>query len=424
MTCKHRRPAIVAVLVLVAAAAFGFPLRMLLPGLPSDSGYQASIAWMEQNPNLVDVWNSEWKFSTSKDEVTRRVKDALSQTDNYLRENLSSEDLWLFRVLLKQYLYNLDVTSYHDQIIKDIETLRTMYPTDYRPPWLLASFYCKAALATESIEVYEGITNKYQQDSLSPYFWVDYAEAEYFAGMPVSARDALQRAAQSLGNDFLHSNALYKAVNKLLVDPVAGLSISAEETNGFVKQGKDYAFLSRVFGMWIPVKSEWKVGRGGTNDDKTYVSLGLGPLQTKSGRNITYAIIVLSSANNKIPFEQYISQSTPKGASLKKIPDILSDLEQQTYEWTNPKLYQEAGGGHGMMVFIRRHEPKVRGLAIERPAPIADSASTGLSYYRFNKVFLRYPGDIYYSIILDSCNDIFKPATEEFRWFLHELVLE
>jgi hypothetical protein len=424
---------LVSALVLTATIGFGLPLRVLAPGLPIDSDYQASVNWMIQNANLLEVYNSHWDFAIAKDEVIKKVKDTLARTDGYLKENLSSDDVWLFKALLEQYLYNLDLTLYGEQIIKDASDIRAMFPTDYRPVWLLAWHDAKAGRIAESIENYGEVLARFSPEGLSPYFWVDYAEAAYLAGMPIHSREALERAGKLLGKDFITAHGLYKAVSGLLVDPVPNLPMSADDTYVAIKRGDGYGILSHLFGMWIPTGPDWKVNRGGTKDNNSAIALGLAPLQNKVGRNIFYSIVILSSAYNNMSFEQYAKQNPVKGATLSRIPDLLQGAEQQAYEWKNPDLYKQIGGGHGICVFVERHEPNVRGLSIEEPSyameaqaskPVGGSGASGAQFFRFKKIIRRYPGDIFYTIILDTSEDIFEQSRQEFKLFLAGLILE
>ncbi len=55
---------------------------------------------------------------------------------------------------------------------------------------------------------------------------------------------------------------------------------------------------------------------------------------------------------------------------------------------------------------------------------IDPSSGEGVQYYSPKEVLTRYPGEIRYTIILDTSEDIFPQSSAELVWFLQGLIIE
>jgi hypothetical protein len=347
-------------------------------------------------------------------------------TEGFLKNSPSHAELLLLRMLLEHYLYNLDVTGYHDTIISQAQEFSSLYPRDYRGQWLLAVHLSQAALGQKAAVLFDSLAQGFSRESLSAEFWDDYAEASYLVLMPSHALYALNQAAHSRGQATVPDGYVSKEVREMLRTPDPGTTIGGKEVYLFAPHAEQWGLASRLFGLWVPIGKDWKVSLGDCQDSKSYISLSLGPVKGKQGREITYSILILSSANNKMPFEQFVKQSLLKKATLNEVPHLVQGTEGKSFEWNNPSLYPEAGGGRGIIVYARRPDPTVKGFALEWPSPPGtdEDANGQAHYYRYNQLYTRFSGEIYYAIVLDSCEDIFKTATEEFKRFLGGLILE
>lgn len=405
---------------------FAFPLQPLRAGLPEDLSYQASLDWLQSNRALVEVWTEKWNASITREAVVSKVESTLKMTEGFLKSSPSIAELLLLQMLLEHYLYNLNVTTYHDAIIAQAQSFSANYPSDYRGGWLLATHLYRAALAQKSMEVFDSLLERYPQESLSAEFWDDYAEAAYFNIMPSHALFALKAAARVRGQPAVPDGTLSSAVRRMFLAPELAKVIAGKEVYQFAPRAEWWGLSSRLFGLWLPMGKDWKVSVGDCKEAKSYISFGLGPLKGKGDREITYSIALMSSANNKMSFEQFSKQSLLKEATLREVPHLLKGIAGRSFEWRNPSLYAEAGGGHGLIVYAKRSEPLAPGFALEWPSPPeSNQAADGQThYYRYNQLYTRFSGEIYYAIILDSCEDIYKSATDEFKLFLSGLILE
>jgi len=81
------------------------------------------------------------------------------------------------------------------------------------------------------------------------------------------------------------------------------------------------------------------------------------------------------------------------------------------------------GGAHGIIIFIKRPQPKYKGIAIEKPSKLV--TKEGLNYISFQEQnYTRFDGEIYYYIILDSCESVFPEAEKELLEFMNRLLLD
>lgn len=83
-------------------------------------------------------------------------------------------------------------------------------------------------------------------------------------------------------------------------------------------------------------------------------------------------------------------------------------------------------GGHMYMVAVERDMPKYPGLLLENPIyTINENAVAGMNYYAEKNNTTRFKGKIFYTFLLDTCEDINDESLKVFkRFFDQQLVIE
>lgn len=386
----------------------------------------------------VSHWVPEWTFDVTKDKVIGFMKTFVGEIDAFCRFNPENIDLLLFRGLLEHYLYNLDVSEYFEISEADFQALKNKFPNDYRPVWLLGNLYSYAALAFKAMHEFNLIVSSIPLERLDPYFLLDYASACSFAGMTVHGIQAIEVAAKIFkirDEDIEDEIQLYRLLKDRIKEPGPDAEITGKDLVGLQQRETNRGLLSRLFGIWMPFEPSWKaMPLGFTSDTKTGAVVFVGiPFRSKKGKNITASIAVTFTAAPATTFEKYIDQMLAglkdgKKKTVKKVDKFPANLPFLVYEWFDPDQYKEIGGAHGYAVFLKRSEPKVKGLAIEGAQTIISDRDGddegGLHYYRFEPEFTRFDGDIYYFIILDTCEEIFGESREMFLGFLDALLFD
>ncbi len=88
----------------------------------------------------------------------------------------------------------------------------------------------------------------------------------------------------------------------------------------------------------------------------------------------------------------------------------------RTVDKFDKETYPSEGGGHGMILQFERPRPTVTGIALETfPIPPPADRTGG---YMPDDYVARFPGNLYYTILLDTAVSILPQANQSFADFL------
>ena len=77
------------------------------------------------------------------------------------------------------------------------------------------------------------------------------------------------------------------------------------------------------------------------------------------------------------------------------------------------------------MIGIKRTQPQYAGLLLEEPISVPKNGNGQLNFYRASESKDRFGGVIFYGIMLDTCEDIYKDAFEVFKNFYeNQMIIE
>jgi hypothetical protein len=190
-------------------------------------------------------------------------------------------------------------------------------------------------------------------------------------------------------------------------------------------QGDKTTFTSRPLGIKISIDTTWDLSINDYQNTQAVFIIEPTTIANKAGREIGYTIaILMKTANDNDRLEDYINNFVSKYPNKKKIN--LSDKYDKmiTYEIIDKTMYEDMGGGHLYVVGIERNEPKYSGLLLETAISLPHNTDE-INYYRAAESKDRFKGKIFYLIMFDSCEDIYKQSFAIFKsLFDNQIIIE
>ena len=122
--------------------------------------------------------------------------------------------------------------------------------------------------------------------------------------------------------------------------------------------------------------------------------------------------------------EEYINNLSASYHGKTPISFTNKYADQFGYEIQDSTMYQDIGGGHLYTIGIAREEPSYPGFLLETPA-LPPPGNNEIVYYRATESKDRFEGRIFYTIMLDSCEDIHEESLAIFKNFVeYQLIIE
>jgi hypothetical protein len=392
--------------------------------LPSNAEFKKEITWIIQSQNMVAVFWPKWDFPTPKTEVVDRLKKLVGQTNEFIKADAKNIDLLLFRVILYHYLYNLDLREYDDTIMSEANRIKKIFPDEYRIYWLLGHHFDRHGLALKSIKEFDYAVKNTKEDRLAAYFWYDYADALGRADMLKHGINALEKCAGIEKRFRIESNELYKDLSDHFMIPSFDKEISKSDIYTFQERENTSGILCRLFGVFMPIKKSWNLQLFEIINNESMVIFTPESLPNKDNKRIKYSMQVGYKANNKVSFDEFVENSLSRYSSYKKRNMTIGKYPFRIYEMTDPNTYKDMGGAHGFLLLLSRKAPNVKGLDIEGPIVSFMDDDSNKQYTHPVKEYDRYDGEIYYSVFLDCCEDIFAKASEVFKTFAGDMLFD
>ena len=100
-----------------------------------------------------------------------------------------------------------------------------------------------------------------------------------------------------------------------------------------------------------------------------------------------------------------------------KYPDMIS------FELKDKNMYQNIGGAHMHMIGIKRERPEYAGLLLEQPITIPQGETNKMTFYKAGNSKDRFDGQIYYTVMLDACEDIYNEAYKLFKEIFEKQII-
>ena len=389
-----------------------------------DQQGQSLIIFLQKNVSRYDHWVHEWNYDIKKDAVSGNLVSLYEDLNKLSSKN---EEVFLLMGDISHYLYNIEVDAYYDKAVSNYNLAIQTAPVDYRGYWFLANHY---SLSNSSLKAIENFNKALSlSKDLNGYFWSDYSFAAYTAGMPSTAKYAVEKSVKAFGETDSRNNFFIKQLKGVFKQPRADTAIAIKDMWSMVgKQGNKVILVNRVVGIRLAIDSTWgiqlmdfdKQGEGIPIQPHTIVS-------KKNGRAIGYSILVLPKVAQPGQSLSDFMALFIKNSDTKK-PATLTDKYKNAiaYEILAPEVYKDIGGGHMYMMAIERGEPAYPGMALEQAGNELSKGEQGkVNYYNVNPKFTRLKGKLYYLVLLDTCGYIHDESLAVFKDFLENgLVIE
>jgi len=402
-------------LTLIDISLFPVDLRYINLGkIENIDNYRQDIGFIIENQDYMRdfVPDDLWKSRYSRSELALVTEAAYQKVCSY-PENDNQEYL-LLKAAISEYLYNLDELRYYQNTVDSYNAVEKIPACDYRYRWFLGLFYAKSCHPYESIREFQFVTGQFPRETLPSAFFADYAYAQVLALMPLHAIENFDYVFST--TDKRANNELYNALVKRFV------TYDGKEEIGFndlffpqERENNSSGIFSRLLGVWIKLNPDWRVGYSGLKDNIFGFRIGSQKIRHKSGKDITYSILIFSVLDSDGSIENDYQKTLPNLVPV----EFFGDDKFSVYEYGSPNIYRDIGGSHGYFVKITCDYSVDAELEIEKPSMVKMKNSKGVTYLHFEKEYRRYKGTITHYILLDSCNFIFDESKREFIDFLN-----
>jgi hypothetical protein len=395
--------------------------------LPSDQAFRKDFDEFLPLYKYVAAWNPEWKADIPKKKVITLLQSLLEKTSaRAVKANNKNIDLLLLQALLKSCLYNCNLDAYHDKVVADLQSIKKRYPKDYRAYWMLANHYGFSDDPYSAMREYDVLFSQVLQGKGSQPILADYLAANFYTYMFARCKAIIDDiAVQGKIKDVPNTFWMYRALLDQLKSPPVDSFVPKEMLFTAQARAEEVGFLSRALGIWIPVKSTWKTEALGLT------SQGIGnftiryPVKSAKGGMITTSINVVFQANPKQGYEEFMNKLAELPTKKQENSQLKSPWPATVIEYWDSKSFTSFGGGHGIMVFVKRAAPAIKSIAIEAPAKLPSKDQSGkVTYAVLGEGYTRFDGDIYYAFILDCADQAFQASKTEFFGFLDRVLLD
>jgi hypothetical protein len=412
------------VIINISLAPFNYAIDVSLINLrniPGIANLEDDLRFVMDNENFLRNWypDDSWSCKYSKQELADRVIPLATKLDA-IEDTIENQDLYLLKGLICYYLFNLDQKGYYDKAIDFLTRIDTFQHRDYRYKWFLGTVYALSIRPFDAIEQFEYVEQRVPEEMLPPYFWEEYAFAAYSALMPNRALNCFDHYSKYGKND-LEKNKLYKILVDSIVSTTVDMEIPKEDLFKLFERKTGIGFLSRPFGIWIPIKEKWGLRYYHYENHIGTIAFKPQSLEDESGNRIGFSIAAFFYVNR----DEATSRWLTIAPYVEQVQHLAVDEQFTVFEIRDPEKYKDFGGLHGYVAIFESIEPGDPATSIERPSKIYRKKENISEYtIRPPKNYTRFPGEITYVFLLDSCENIFEGSENEFVNFLQNVIIQ
>jgi hypothetical protein len=379
--------------------------------ISGEEKYLRAYTYLKENQRYYRNWSPDWTFDKPKSGFIRSLRDCYTLFSTISPKN---EELFLLLGDISDYRYNLDDSLSYYKAIENYDSAIAQSPDDYRGYWFLGEHYSGSNGPVLAIE------NFFKAEKLLPAdqpadFWGSYAFATMAANMPSHCLYGMNKEKTILGKPGYFETKLgptvYARFQKL--DP----NKDYKNTDIWNLQKADrWTFIARPLGISLSVDSTWKLSVFGYKDHGSAFMITPDGIANQAGKTITYTIaVIMKDAGPKDNLADYAESFIEKYPDKTRISLFPKYEHSIAYEIKDKSMYQEIGGAHFYIIGVERSDPAYPGLLLEDAQTVPKSQSGKMAFYRPGPVQARFPGRIFYVILLDSCEDIFEKSSTLFK---------
>jgi len=422
---------------LATASAFANVNYIDISAITQDKELTAQFQNIKDNLPFYANWTYKWEYDVPKSTVSAQLKEFYKNFSELAKKDKNNGELFLLLGDIASYLYNLDAGDKNTDYTKIAadnygQAIKFLPKEDYRGYWFLGVHYAgiPGGYQIKSVDNFEQAVYVSGGIALPENFWEDYSYISALTAMPSHYFYAMDKAPGI--------KPLY-AKDKLIKSLDKNAQYEKKDLWNVVEKDSNTFFISRPLGMSFYVtkeeSSKYGLNIGDYKNNKAGLMIIPPNLKSKEGQSIDYSITILvnASPDNKykslrefVGSDKYLQSFT--GKKEIKLFDKDKYDKMVTYEWMDNNAsdykaaYGDFGGTHFYIVVIERDKPKYPGLLLEMPTPIPAGKT---SAYVLKAQPDRFDGKIFYTILLNTAEDIHEDGLKVFKdFFENRLVIE
>lgn len=383
--------------------------------LPDDSAVKAALLDAQQMEPWVRAYSPSWNAPVTKEEAVARLAMDMHAVEVARAKHPESEEIALLSGLIASYAFNLDVKDSWVVAPDALDAAIKISPNDLRGKWFLAAHNCQTGKF-----LIDGMTGMLEVEAanhevLPASFWIDYIACATETLMPAHAFHAAS---------YLHGTDLKDPLVDAVMGKMKGTASPQTEYkpeelwSSFPTEGGTF-YRSYACGISFTAPSEWKPQFYPIAHGVCAVVLEMPPFKGVDGAWVPNVAIVAHAESASDMFADYAENLEGKRGVKVGNPQLKAlcpVANCRTSDIFDRSLYPSEGGAHAWLLQLDRAQPPVSGIALE-PGPrrfsTADSGN-----HRPPNYLARFPGNIYYSILLDSAVSILPQANPMFTDFV------
>lgn len=170
--------------VLAAGRGFADIASIHAAALPQETAVLASLDDVRRLEPYSPLWQPEWNFAQTKDEVTARLGKDLGFLRAASIAHPDNAELLLLTGVVADFANNLDVEHSYETALDVFQKAEKIAPADVRPAWFRSRLQCESSQrAEDGANGFLAIESNHPWDTLPIAFWDDYLECAMESNM-------------------------------------------------------------------------------------------------------------------------------------------------------------------------------------------------------------------------------------------------
>jgi hypothetical protein len=394
--------------------------------LPQDTAVQTTYQKLVPMEQYAQAWSNVWRYTIPKKQVAAEFTSGLDELTKAAKTAPDNRELQLLTGLVAHLAYNLDVEKAYQPAVGLLTKAAEEDPTDVRGDWFLGIHLCQADLMDKGMDRLLSVEARQPWQKLPIDFWADYMTCSTVALMPAHTLRAIDHAIQ-LGSPAEGFQQMKEIAEKRYKSSEPDVPYAKGDVWQADQAKDDFTFTNYLCGFAFQARANWGVGIQDVNKNTCVAQLEPPAYPARHGSSSPTVLVLArlaKSGESLADFTQGFLEGKYPGAVHTQPVRCPADT-CQSFEITKMDMYPDQGGARLLAVTFERDMPQYDGLLLERPSqPPKGNAKDKVTFYHPEERFRRFPGKMYYLVILDSNASIFEPAKRDFDFVLNSLAVE
>jgi len=385
--------------------------------LPQDASIGPVVAEVQDLEPYVQSFSPTWNAPVKKEEAIAKLDLAMKTLEAARKKYPQNEELALLSGLVASYAFNLDVKDSWNVAPSALTAASQLDPSDFRGKWFLAAHNCQTAtLLPSGMKALLEIDASASTD-LPASFWLDEMACATETEMPAHAL----RAESHLSTD-ARSNRLVEAIlSKYKGIASVDTNYKPEDLWFFDPTDNGTTYRNYACGLSFTIPAAWTPSFYPIADGKCAMTLAMAPIKGVKGEWTPEVAVIAHVERPRDSFAEYAEHLEGSGGAAQQnssLSTLCPVAKCRAADLFDQKLYPGEGGGHGYLLQFERSRPEWSGIALETQPISLASVPDKITTFRTPDYVARFPGNIYYSFLLDSATSILPEAQKEFQIFM------